>query len=513
MSKLFQNALRCTSTLLIVVATLFAAAVPAAAHVGSPDVFLEGNAGPYKLFVTVRVPQVIPGVAQIDIRSESPGIRDVRVAPMQLTGPGSQYPPAPDVAQQSKEDPQFFTGNLWLMEFGSLQVRIDADGDRGKGELAVPVPAVAQSVLPMQKPLGIALFSLMLLLATALVSIAAAAVREGNLKPGASPTTSNQKNARIAAAIASVAVVAVLWVGKSWWDSNASRYASNVYHPPEIQGEIEPDGRLILRQQVTKVAQGNPRRPSEKINFATLMPDHDHLMHFFLVRMPGMDSFWHLHPQQMPDGSFVEELPSIPPGHYQMFADVVLSNGFPMTLLGQIDVPDLPSRAPSGDDSGTLANSLDANAATETACALAGGGQMIWERDAAPLRANVGYDFRFRVEDGQGQPAADLQPYMGMAAHAAIIRSDASVFAHIHPAGSVSMAAYEIAQANLPGGIQSGGAMAGMPGMAMPADKAVKFGPEISFPYGFPKPGLYRIFVQIKRAGEIQTGIFEAQVE
>src|SRR5262249_23635717 len=136
-------------------------ASPAAAHIGSPDVFVEGNAGPYKLFVTVRVPQVIPGIAQIDIRSESPGVREVRVAPMQLTGPGSQYPPTPDVAEPSKADPQFFTGSLWLMEFGSLQVRIDADGDRGKGELAVPVPAVAQTVLPMQKPLGIALFLLM----------------------------------------------------------------------------------------------------------------------------------------------------------------------------------------------------------------------------------------------------------------------------------------------------------------------------------------------------------------
>src|SRR6202521_558080 len=145
-------------TALLTFLLVLVSAVPSSAHVGSPDVFLEGNAGPYRLFVTVRVPQVIPGIAQIDIRGESPGIREIRIAPMQLTGPGSQYPPTPDVAQQSKDDPQFFTGTLWLMEFGSLQVRIDVDGDRGKGELAVPVPAVAQGVLRMQKPLGIALF-------------------------------------------------------------------------------------------------------------------------------------------------------------------------------------------------------------------------------------------------------------------------------------------------------------------------------------------------------------------
>ena len=190
--------------------------------------FLESNAGPYRLFVTVRVPQVIPGIAQIEIRSESNDVREIRVAPMQLTGPGSQFPPTPDVAQQSKADPQFFTGSIWLMEFGSLQVRIDADGTRGKGELAVPVPAVAQRTLPMQRPLGIALFALLSLLAFALVSIAAAAVREGNLEPGAAPGPANVRRARVAAAIASLAVIALLWIGRSWWNSNARSYAGNV---------------------------------------------------------------------------------------------------------------------------------------------------------------------------------------------------------------------------------------------------------------------------------------------
>src|SRR5437899_1739182 len=33
------------------------------AHVGSPDVFHEGSAGPYRLLVTIRPPQVVPGVA------------------------------------------------------------------------------------------------------------------------------------------------------------------------------------------------------------------------------------------------------------------------------------------------------------------------------------------------------------------------------------------------------------------------------------------------------------------
>src|SRR5438445_13757042 len=85
------------------------------AHVGSPDVFYESSAGPYRLLVTIRPPQVVPGVAEVEIRSASPDVRELRVAPVPLTGPASQLPPTPDVLRRSKEDPQFYTGSVWLM--------------------------------------------------------------------------------------------------------------------------------------------------------------------------------------------------------------------------------------------------------------------------------------------------------------------------------------------------------------------------------------------------------------
>src|SRR5690349_5457843 len=147
------------------IALLVAAAFPARAHVGSPDVFYEGKAGPYPLFVSIRVPQVIPGVAEIQIRSEAGDARTIRVVPMRLAGPGSNLPPTPDLAVESKDDPQFFTASLWLMESGALQVRVIVDGAHGHGEVSVPVPSSAQRTLPMQKPLAGLLLALMLLLA------------------------------------------------------------------------------------------------------------------------------------------------------------------------------------------------------------------------------------------------------------------------------------------------------------------------------------------------------------
>ena len=109
---------------------------------------------------------------------------------------------------------------------------------------------------------------------------------------------------------------------------------------------------------------------------------------------------------------------------------------------------------------------------------------------------------------------------MGMAGHAEFVRSDMSVFAHVHPAGSVSMAALDLAQQGLPGASPSmemqGMSMQGstMPGMSADAPaKSTPIPAEVSFPYGFPRPGDYRIFVQIKRSGVVRTAAFDVHVE
>ena len=108
-------------------------AVVAQAHIGSPDVYLEGSAGPYRLFVTVRPPTVIPGVAELEIRSESPGVDQIRAVPLPIEGAGAKFAPVADQLKRSAQDTQFFTGALWMMTSGSWQVRITVEGRQGEG--------------------------------------------------------------------------------------------------------------------------------------------------------------------------------------------------------------------------------------------------------------------------------------------------------------------------------------------------------------------------------------------
>ena len=496
--------------LLLLLFAFLAVALPLSAHVGSPDVFYEGTAGPYRLFVTVRMPQVIPGVAEIEIRSESPDVKSIQVVPLRLAGQGSKFPPTPDLAQPSKDDPQFFTASLWLMEFGALQVRILADGAKGKAELSVPVPSFAQRSLPMPKPLRWLLLVLTVLLAMGIVSIVGAGAREGKLDWGQSPTPSNARRARIVMAIAALAVLAILYLGKSWWAVEAGNYQRgiNFFKPPLAETSLENGHRLVIR------AKGQDPQWSNVVNMDEVIPDHGHLMHLFLIRTPDLSGLWHLHPERISGGAFAEDLPAMSAGRYQVFADIVSKTGYPWTLVGTIDLPQINGRPLTNDDSSWSGPPLAAtsSAAKDSQISqLSDGGRMVWQRPDGPLTANVALNFKFLVEDKDGKPAQDLEPYMGMAGHAEFVRSDLTVFAHVHPAGSVSMAALELAESGRTTSTAASQTPDQMP-MSMPMTSTT-LSPEVTFPYGFPQPGDYRIFVQVKRSGQVESAAFDAHVQ
>jgi hypothetical protein len=349
----------------------------------------------------------------------------------------------------------------------------------------------------------------------AIVSILGAARREGTLEPGQAPEPNQNRRGRFVMLGTAIVVLGILFFGNMWWNSEArGRTLEMVYKAPPLNVSLQPSGKLVL--QMGDSAWHRTRPDTVMTN---LIPDHGHLMHLFLIRVPQMDRFYHLHPE-LTSGStnaFAIDLPQVPAGHYQVFADIVRESGFPDTMVAEIDLPNVPGVSLTGDNSEASTHPIPNDASLSSSNTdvtekgdidtLSDGYRMVWERGPVPLSANHFVWLRFRLEDPQGKPASDVEPYMGMAGHAEIIRSDRSVFAHVHPDGSVAMAALELTQKNpATPAIGNGSAMMAM---QMPMDK---MSPEVSFPYGFPKAGEYRIFVQIKRAGHIETGVFDTEI-
>jgi hypothetical protein len=472
---------------------------PAAwSHVGSPDVYYEAMAGPYKLFVTIRTPQMIPGIAQIEVRCLEGAVDEIEIVPLRVIGEGSKTAPPPDRMVRSAEDPQFFTGKLWLMESGSWQVRMGVSGAQGKAQLAVPVAAYAQRTLGMQKTTGVVLAALMAFLTLSLISIFGAAARESQLEPGVEIPPARRSRARVAMVVAAVAVVGILFLGDMWWTSIATANASSkVYKAPPVDVSVVNGNELVL-----KMGTSPWHEQRKQMQLDAIIPDHGHLMHLFLLRMPEMDEFYHLHPEESGTGTFTGKIPAVEGGSYAVFADIVRESGFPDTMTAKIDLPRKDKGIPlTGDDSDAVATKISASQKGVTSVALGVGDHVEWLLDARTLQAQKPTLLRFRVVDKNYAPAKDLEPYMGMAGHLVIFRRDLSVFAHVHPAGSIPMAALMLLQQPNASG---GNSMAGMHQEGGSS--------EITFPYGFPQAGDYRLFLQVKRGGRVQTAVFDALV-
>ena len=146
-----------------------------------------------------------------------------------------------------------------------------------------------------------------------------------------------------------------------------------------------------------------------------------------------------------------------------------------------------------------------------------------WGHRGRSLTAGVDEPLRFSVVAADGRPV-ELEPYLGMPAHALVSRDDGTVFAHLHAGGSFAMASQQVLEAIQRGDTlpsvrpgaspralvrQADTAMAGH--VATPAPPAW-VGDSLSFPFAFPTGGRYRVWVQVRRNGVVRTGAFDAAV-
>lgn len=502
-------------------AVAVAVAALTAAHVGSPDTVFEGRAGAYGVRVIVRPPGVVPGLADITVRILSgDGVRSVLVLPLRGGRPTALEPP-PDRAARVPGDARLFSAQLWLMEAGAYSIQVGVDGTAGGGRVIVPVNSIATRRLGLATPLAVGLLSLGVLLLAGALTIVGAAVRESVLPPGEQPDAARRRRSWWIRIITVPLLALLVLGGKRWWDGVDADYRRSLYRPLRVATAVsETGGTRTLRLTITD-SQWLGRGASP------LIPDHGKLMHLFLVRM-DQNGLAHLHPVMQDSSSFLAALPPLAPGVYRLYADVVHESGFARTLLDTVTIAAGAGswRASDPDDSWWEGSRRLAIGGRQVS--LEDGSVMTWEGDSAPLVAGRDVELRFSIAGPDGRPA-QLEPYMGMAGHAVVVRDDGAVFVHLHPAGTIAMAAQLVFALRQPGdtvrgrlgrriseaemSTEHGALRCDTPGdparqnELLPAPCSV-----VSFPYAFPQPGAYRLWVQVRRAGRVLTGAFDARV-
>jgi hypothetical protein len=485
---------------------ILAIAAVCSAHIGTFDVFFSGKAGPYDVQISVRPPGVIPGLAQITVRVAGDGVRRVTTQAAQWNL-GTRGAPAPDEARPVDGAPGLYASQLWLMTSSSYAINVAVEGARGTGRTVIPVTAVATKRLPMVPGLGWALAAMGLFLTVGAVSIVRSAAAESTLAPGDAPDRNRLWRGRGAAAVSAVVLAALLFGGWRWWNGVDGGYARRIFRSLEAKAKVDTaSGGRVLR---LSIVDGRWTRRE----LSPLVPDHGKLVHLFLVGASGMNALAHLHPAMVDSATFDAPIGALPAGRYRFYADVVHESGFAQTLSGETDV----TPATAGDRLADADDAIWLGPAAPGDSAALGDLAIVWR---GPRSFVVGEDavLTFGVTARDGSPA-ELDPYLGMPAHALVAREDGSVFVHLHAGGSFAMASQQVLEAvqrgdTLPSVRAGASPRAVIPQhVTMTGDEPPRWrGDSLSFPFAFPSPGRYRVWVQVKREGVVRTAAFDAVV-
>jgi len=233
-------------------------------------------------------------------------------------------------------------------------------------------------------------------------------------------------------------------------------FSLEVVSSPKAPREGEPIElalRILLENTVD-------RRPATAFDLA-----HEKLMHLFLVRS-DLGAFAHEHPSLGDDGVFNLRHTFPSAGRWMVFADVAPKGAGSQILRGRVVVRGVPFEA----------FDLAREEASGRALADATDGVVAELRlppDRLPTRRTV--TLTASLKDAAGRSVDDLETYLGAMGHLMAIHEDGQTFVHSHP------------DEREPGTGRDG---------------------RIPFLARFPKPGLYRAWLQFQRSGRVHTARF-----
>lgn len=178
---------------------------------------------------------------------------------------------------------------------------------------------------------------------------------------------------------------------------------------------------------------------------------HEKLAHLILIR-EGLDEFAHVHPEVDALGNITIEYTFTKAGKYHVFLDYQPKGGTAATAHQQINVEGEALAAPA----------LEVNVPGDVPV-----DGLTAKVDLKPGSESAVVTFDLRQSDGAA--VTDLEPYLGAMGHLVVVSADGAKYVHAHPLTETS------------------------------GSSAVKF--EVHFP----APGLYKLWGQFLRGGQVVT--------
>jgi hypothetical protein len=205
-----------------------------------------------------------------------------------------------------------------------------------------------------------------------------------------------------------------------------------------------------------RLAVQDPRRRMTMRRFALV---HERPMHLFIVAT-DLVFFTHEYPEPQPDGVFMLDVALPKRGPYMAIAEFLPQGGTPQLFQQAFTTGE--------------AFIVSAPPPVDLAARVVGGVRV--SVDASQVRAGGRGPLVVRFEDpASGAPAADLQPYLGAAAHLLLVSSDLTEAIHTSSGEPIG-------------------------------DAGVTFTPLV------PRPGRYKLWVQFQRGGTVSTTAFVIDV-
>jgi hypothetical protein len=203
---------------------------------------------------------------------------------------------------------------------------------------------------------------------------------------------------------------------------------------------------------------------------------HDRPYHVFVISQ-DMTEFFHIHPEQRPDGTWAVDVTLPKPGYYKVLSDFLPAGGSTQFIARPIVTAgytgDLVASSAHLEPDRELTKTIDDITAEVT-------------YDPKRFVAGVYGHLRFHLTNAAtGAPIRDLQTYLGAFGHTLIMSEDMVEYVHSHPIENVP------------------------PGSNV---EEVRGGPDVAFEGLMPRPGRYRAWTQFRRHDKISTFTFTFNV-